>query len=79
MAFTNDELISRLPLVYNLMPVSSHGSENELQQQRTHDHEVTVFINQISKRQSAQVDVGYVMWPSAIILSRWLISNPHII
>jgi len=80
MAFTNDELISRLPLVYNLMPVSSDGSndnaDHEIQQR---PHEVSVFINQISKRQSAQVDVGYVMWPSAIILSRWLISNPHVI
>ena len=37
MAFTNDELISRLPLVYNLIPVSSHGSTNDEIQQRPHE------------------------------------------
>ena len=76
-----------MPLVYNLLHVSD-GSDNDdtkdtvhenRQQQKRDKYETTIFINQISKRQSAQVDVGYVMWPSAIILSRWLISNPHVI
>ena len=74
MAFTSDELVSRLPLVYNLMPLSDDGSSGKMDETST-----TIFINQVSKRQSAQVDVGYVMWPSAIILSRWLISNEHVI
>lgn len=39
----------------------------------------TIYIDQVRKRQSAQVDVGFVMWPSAIVLSRWLITNPHVL
>jgi len=41
--------------------------------------DATIFINQVTKRQSAQADVGFVMWPSAIVLSRWLMSNPRAI
>ena len=37
---------------------------------------VKILINQVTDRQSAQKDVGYVMWPSAVVLSRWLVSNP---
>ena len=80
MPFTNEELCNRLPLVYRLRPVS-HASEQD-ERQLVDDNDTiatTIFINQVTKRQSAQSDVGYVMWPSAIVLSRWLISNPHII
>ena len=89
MSFTNDELISRLPLVYHLKPVvsSSRGCViGDSSRSCDDDPSITpttitrtIFINQVTKRQSAQSDVGYVMWPSAIILSRWLISNPHIL
>ena len=37
----------------------------------------TVFVNQVPDRQTAQKDVGFVMWPSAVVLSRWLVTNPH--
>lgn len=71
MAFTDDELRRRLPLIYNLTPVSIDNEEP--------DEYTTVLINQVTKRQSAQIDVGFVMWPSAIVLSRWLLSNRHVL
>ena len=74
MAYSNEELRERLPLVYDLTPV--HGNNKKCNNTTT---TTTVFINQVTKRQSAQADVGYVMWPSAIILSRWLLSNPTVI
>ena len=86
MAYTVQEMRDRLPLVYNLTPVASllDGSggmeENEcIANLTTVGTSTTVFISQVTKRQTAQVDVGFVMWPSAIFLTRWLISNPRII
>jgi len=84
MEFTNEELRSRLPLVYSLTSVSRGIETQQLQQRQggggAYDGDnATIFINQVTRRQSAQADVGFVMWPSAIVLSRWLISNPHII
>lgn len=37
---------------------------------------ISVLIRQISERQHSQFDVGFQMWPSATILSRWLCRNP---
>ena len=71
MSFTNEELIGRLPLVYNLNSTSSISREN--------DTTATILIHQVTKRQTAQADVGYLMWPSAIVLSRWLLSNTHLL
>ena len=73
MAFTGEELIARLPLVYNLHPTSSTHAENDT------TTTTTILIHQVTKRQTAQADVGYLMWPSAIVLSRWLLSNTHIL
>ena len=37
-----------------------------------------IYISQVlTRRQSAQSDVGFVMWPSAIVLSRYLVVNPQ--
>jgi predicted nicotinamide N-methyase len=68
MPFTNEEIESRLPLVYNLGPSTDAGDNN---------NQSTILISQVTARQSSQGDVGYVMWPSAIVLSRWLLSNPQ--
>jgi predicted nicotinamide N-methyase len=38
-----------------------------------------VFIQQVTSRQSAQEDVGFVLWPSAVALSQWLIENPTVL
>jgi predicted nicotinamide N-methyase len=41
---------------------------------------IVVLIHQVTKRrQSAQDDVGFVLWPSAVALSRWLVANPHVL
>ena len=55
MPFTNEEIESRLPLVYNLGPSTDAGDNN---------HQSTILISQVTARQSSQGDVGYVMWPN---------------
>ena len=72
MAFTDEELIRRLPLVYNLRPAASIVGAGVLDS-------TTILIHQVTKRQTAQADVGYLMWPSAIVLARWLLSNAHLL
>lgn len=39
----------------------------------------TLFIQQVTSRQSAQQDVGFVLWPSAVALSQWLIDHPTLV
>ena len=78
MAFANDELRARLPLAYDLNPASC-GDEATTQSTTTqptktrtiklsrsaeNEWRETVFISQVTKWQSAQADVGFVMWPS---------------
>ncbi len=109
MPFTDDELRTRLPLVYKLTCVRNRGNNTgcgiQLNRNQHHQHSsnmaqtpqqllagantcgytfnqnpaTIIYIDQVRKRQSAQVDVGFVMWPSAIVLSRWLVSNPLIL
>mmetsp|Transcript_37230 Transcript_37230/g.77989 ORF Transcript_37230/g.77989 Transcript_37230/m.77989 type:complete len:475 (-) Transcript_37230:135-1559(-) len=74
MSFQDDELRRRLPLVYN-----SYSTNTPSGEMNNDDDDTTIFINQVTKRQSAQADVGFVMWPSAIALSRWLALNPQVI
>jgi len=62
--FSDEDLVMRLPLVFS---ISSCVKE---------EHKYNVLINQVSVRQSAQDDVGFVMWPSAVVLSNWIASNP---
>jgi predicted nicotinamide N-methyase len=38
-----------------------------------------LFIQQVTSRQSAQQDVGFVVWPSAVALSQWLIDHPTMV
>ena len=105
MPFTDDELRTRLPLVYRLTSAHTRANNADCGMQLHHNqyHETQtpqqllaagactcgftlndnsatiIYIDQVRKRQSAQVDVGFVMWPSAIALSRWLVSNSHIL
>ncbi|KAL7547093.1 hypothetical protein ACHAWF_010408 [Thalassiosira exigua] len=75
MPFAALELRSRLPLAYDLTPVRTGNGAN-----RTGgDEDAAIFIGQVTKRQTAQEDVGFVMWPSAIVLSRWLMTNPEVL
>ena len=69
MALTKEELRSRLPLVFQ---VRSENVDSSLELSTT-NMTITTFIHQVTTRQSAQSDVGFIMWPSAVILSRWLV------
>ena len=62
--FTRDELLTRLPLVFDI---------------KADDRIESIWIQQVPSRQSAQADVGFVMWPSAVVLSRYLLANPSLI
>lgn len=66
-----DELKARLPLCFDIHAVENTDSEPQNCRQ--------VLIHQVTERQSAQEDVGFVMWPSAVALSRWLVSNPQVV
>ena len=69
--FTKDELRSRLPLRFSCSSVSSHEElELDCQQHQILIHQVT------ARRQGAQEDVGFVMWPSAVALASWVATNP---
>lgn len=65
--FTTEELWQRLPLVFN---ISSPIDEKNVEQ---------LIVRQVTERQSAQDDVGFVMWPSAVVLASYLLENKHII
>jgi len=75
--FSKDELLSRQPMLFSVKP-SRHVCQQHPQEVSLPQDQL-VLINQVSGRQSAQEDVGFVMWPSAVVLSKWLISNPQLI
>eukprot|EP00557_Chaetoceros_sp_GSL56_P007642 CAMPEP_0176502650 /NCGR_PEP_ID=MMETSP0200_2-20121128/14872_1 /TAXON_ID=947934 /ORGANISM="Chaetoceros sp., Strain GSL56" /LENGTH=529 /DNA_ID=CAMNT_0017901747 /DNA_START=417 /DNA_END=2006 /DNA_ORIENTATION=- len=60
--FTLEELQARLPLVFTI--VSPSGKRKEC-----------FMVHQVTERQSAQEDVGFVMWPSAVVLASWLLDQ----
>jgi predicted nicotinamide N-methyase len=63
--FELEELHSRLPLVFNVTsPLGKHEC---------------VLVKQITQRQSAQEDVGFVMWPSAVVLASWILDHEDLI
>jgi predicted nicotinamide N-methyase len=71
------DLIARLPLVFTICPVVPQYRKEE-EDDDDDDGKITILINQVtSRRQSAQKDVGFVMWPSAVVLARWIVSNPN--
>eukprot|EP00934_Nitzschia_sp_Nitz4_P009257 Nitzschia sp. Nitz4//scaffold288_size23661//14207//15406//NITZ4_008469-RA/size23661-processed-gene-0.39-mRNA-1//1//CDS//3329545797//9247//frame0 len=65
-SFTPDELRSRLPLSFTIESVETSDS-------------LTLYIGEVAERQSSQKDVGFLMWPSAVVLSRWLVTNPSVL
>eukprot|EP00980_Cylindrotheca_fusiformis_P011706 scaffold2783_cov129-Cylindrotheca_fusiformis.AAC.7 len=83
--FTLEELRHRLPLFFDILPATVGNLDKDQQQARESGSGLTIVINQVHARQTAQKDVGFVppmssltpvMWPSAVALSRWLLSNP---
>jgi len=71
--FSRQELLDRLPLTFPILPVCEHTSVNGGKAA------VTILINQVKSRQSSQADVGFLMWPSAVALSRYLVTNPDLV
>lgn len=43
------------------------------------DRRISVLVRPVKERQQSQFDVGFQMWPAAVILSRWLCRNPHVL
>ena len=68
--FTREELRSRLPLRFSCSSVAGSHEELDCQQHQILIHQVT------ARRQGAQEDVGFVMWPSAVALASWVATNP---
>jgi hypothetical protein len=66
--YTINELQSRMPLQICLTDSSAAAASD-----------VCVWIRQVTSRQGAQEDVGFVLWPSAIALSQWLVNNRHVL
>ena len=63
--YTAEELHSRLPLTFDIC--SPKGIRESF------------MVRQVTERQSAQDDVGFVMWPSAVALSSWLLDNVELL
>ena len=75
--FTTEELRARLPLCFSVSSVDSQNN-NDVVVENTHQR-INVLIHQVTARQGAQEDVGFVMWPSAVALSSWVATNPEAI
>ena len=67
----------RLPLAEYVLFIHTTPT-SELSRTAEDGWQATIFISQVTRRQSAQADVGFVMWPSAIVLLRRLASDPHV-
>lgn len=70
--YSRSELQSRLPLSYGL---PQHGVTPG-----TGGDELLVMVHQVTDDAETDThDVGFVMWPSAIMLSRWMARHPSIV
>ena len=89
---TLEELRQRLPLVFDIAPVvlpaqlqeddndNNNNNNNKNNNNNQSSSSLSVLIHQVTKqRQSEQKDVGFVMWPSAVVLARWLATNPQVL
>ena len=80
-----EELRARLPLIFTIQQgrgctETIATTAEEAVSSTPSSSSITIYINQVlSQRQSAQQDVGFVMWPAAVILSRYLVTNPNIV
>ena len=68
--FTKAELEARLPLIFHVAACDGDDISTAIRIPQ-------VLVSQVTQqRQSEQKDVGFVMWPSAVVLSRWIVTNP---
>jgi predicted nicotinamide N-methyase len=82
--FTKEELCHRLPLVFHVEATNHSNNDGNFVDDEVGDDDdvpdkVNLWIHQVTDRQSAQEDVGFVMWPSAVVLSKWLLLHPKIL
>jgi predicted nicotinamide N-methyase len=71
--FTTAELQSRLPLVFGIPQ-----NQNSNQQEPTKNLEIMVHTI-TSEKETETHDVGYVMWPSSVMLARMITENPKLV
>lgn len=64
--YSMEELHARLPLVFSIVSPSGRNKE-------------CFMVHQVTERQSAQEDVGFVMWPSAVVLASWLLDQEDLV
>lgn len=78
---TPEELRARLPLVFDIpTAVGNDDDDNEGGHPSINNvKSLQILIHQVTARQSAQKDVGFLMWPSAVVLARWLVSHPEVV
>jgi predicted nicotinamide N-methyase len=73
---TLEELRLRLPLQFD---ISVDGGDDTTTTTTTTTPAATIsisiLINQVTTRQTEQKDVGYVMWPSSVVLSKYMLHN----
>jgi len=72
------DLKNRLPLVFHIeLQSASCCVDDDEKKDDSYDavDVCSVLIQQVQVRQSAQDDVGFVMWPSAVVLSKWIANN----
>jgi len=72
--FTTEDRIRRLPLVFDVGNASLNNHVSS-----TANIEQQILFHQVPRRQSSQADVGFVMWPSAVILAHYIVDNPHLV
>lgn len=66
--FSDLELQSRLPLMFGISQKNQKRSDLE------------IMIHQVTSEEETEThDTGYVMWPSAVILARYLTENPSLV
>uniref|UniRef100_A0A7S1Z2A4 Uncharacterized protein n=1 Tax=Trieres chinensis TaxID=1514140 RepID=A0A7S1Z2A4_TRICV len=65
--FTRSELLSRLPLMFHIP--QQHERQDDLQ----------IMVHKVTSEETDGHDTGFVMWPAAVILSRYISENPELI
>mmetsp|Transcript_37948 Transcript_37948/g.82545 ORF Transcript_37948/g.82545 Transcript_37948/m.82545 type:complete len:444 (+) Transcript_37948:230-1561(+) len=69
--FTEVELQGRLPLVFGMPQQQQNQTDNQLME---------ILIHQVtSEKETDTHDVGFVMWPSSVLLSRYIVDHPSIV
>ncbi|CAM9218120.1 unnamed protein product [Ectocarpus fasciculatus] len=58
---------------------SAEGGDVGVSEVRGDEERISVLVRPVKQRQHSQFDVGFVMWPAAIILSRLLCRNPSLV